>query len=130
MGTAAVLMPTMVSGWAINGCNHLILTNRNNRSIFLVDHAFAHQLLEFALGKDLALDERLGDAFQIVSMFLQGTISAPVGFAEDPSNLLVDQLGRVLGVISELGHLPTEERDVPPMLERTRDRRSRSSRTG
>ena len=108
----------------------LVADDPGDFGIWLVDHALADDLLDLALGEDLALDQRLGHAFQLVAMLFEQPESALVGLAEDAGDLLVDHLGSVLRMVAQLGHLAAEERVLLGGTGRTRGRRARSCPTG
>ena len=72
--------------------------------------ALADQLGDLGLGEDLALDQGLGQALELVAMLFEQAVGMLVGLAEDPADFLVDDLLHVLGVVAGLGHLAAEER--------------------
>ena len=96
----------------------------------LVGGALADQLFDLGDGQDLAFDQGLGQAFELVAMFLEQAVGALVGLAEDPGDFLVDDLGGVLGVVAGLAHLAAEERMLLGVAEEDRARPARSCPTG
>ena len=80
-------------------------------------------------GQDLALDQGLGQPLQLVAVLLEQAEGALVGLAEDAGDLLVDDLGGVLGVVAGLAHLAAEEGVLVGRRGRRRGRRARSSPT-
>ena len=76
----------------------------------IVGRPLADQLFDLGDGQDLALDQGLGQAFQLVAVLFEDAVGAVVGLAEDAADFLVDELGGVLGVVAGLAHLAAEER--------------------
>ena len=55
--------------------------------------AFADQLFDLGDGQDLALDQGLGQALELVAVLLEQAVGALVGLAKDPADFFIDELG-------------------------------------